>query len=1163
MKKIIGLILFAVLSMNLIASFEYQNERGSLLVNYSNDNNDLQQSVGSVVALPALSAEIEVIDCEYEIYDKENNLIRTEKTRNTDAVRISDSFVMRELYGHRIEISNIENQEDGKAVIKNIQFRVNPVNQVEIPNKISSAFAPVYRSITGNYAESYLYLAEIAPTKMLIIAKENLSETLQIFMDWKNACGIETDLFSITEAGGTSNNIKSFIADRYNNEETRPDYLLLVGDVDDSFELPAFYIENPNNGTLDVTDMPYTFVEGDDYFPEIISGRFSIDSEMELMTIINKIIFYEKTPYMEDPSWLESATLVAGNYSSEPPTPTTPVHTSEWLAEKLNQYGYANVDEFYYPGIYPGTQEIINSINSGVNLITYRGWGNANGWHFPEFKSSHIDQLNNGVMLPVVTSFVCNTGDYANIDVDPCFGEKFVRAGTPSSPKGAVIFVGPSDLHTSTKYNNSMFSGFYHGLLNEDNYTFGTALLRSKYELYDNFPNQREIGQDAEFYFNVYNILGDPSLVMRTRIPDAINATVANEISTGTNFLEISADNIAGGIISAMKDGNIISRKILESDNEIIYFDPQTVGEIEITITKPNRIPFIQTVNVVNSAIDLGISNLSTSDVIAGAQVELFIEVTNYGTDEASNITADLTSNDGMVTIDSGSGNFGSIAGGASATAEFSFTVDPTCLDSESLSFTLTMSNGDVNKFELINSSILFEITGVDIPGGGVLCPGDTEEVEITVKNIGNINVEGLTAIATAMSDAIITSETLMEFGDVDINGTATATLGISVADDCFNGRMVSIQLNFEDNENQTCSAIYTTEIGNVQITDPTGADAYGYYAYDNNDVDNDGNPFEQTPVYEWHTVDPNDGGDGEVLLMGDDDTEILNLPFTFQYYGRNEDVISICTNGWIAFEETEVNDFTNWNIPAALGPYGMVAAYWDDIVGDLLIPDDNIHADVRISYKYFADENAFVMQWNDAFNSDNDTSVVQFEIVLYNPAVHTTETGDGIIQINYHTIDNPDMDGNFATVGIENHDQTVGLAYTYANFYAASASPLTAGLAIRFTTESPDNYLAADEDEISQLGMKLMGNYPNPFNPTTSINFSLNENDQNVSLTVYNAKGQLVKKLLDEKLVAGNHSIVWNGDDADGANVSSGVYFYKLSNDNGKTLSGKCLLLK
>ena len=50
-------------------------------------------------------------------------------------------------------------------------------------------------------------------------------------------------------------------------------------------------------------------------------------------------------------------------------------------------------------------------------------------------------------------SYVCNSNDFAN-NVDPCLAEAIIRGGTPSVPKGGVAFVGPSDLHTSTKYNN-------------------------------------------------------------------------------------------------------------------------------------------------------------------------------------------------------------------------------------------------------------------------------------------------------------------------------------------------------------------------------------------------------------------------------------------------------------------------------------------------------------------------------------------------------------------------------------------------------------------------------------------------------------------------------------------------------------------------------------
>ena len=97
--------------------------------------------------------------------------------------------------------------------------------------------------------------------------------------------------------------------------------------------------------------------------------------------------------------------------------------------------------------------------------------------------------------------------------------------------------------------------------------------------------------------------------------------------------------------------------------------------------------------------------------------------------------------------------------------------------------------------------------------------------------------------------------------------------------------------------------------------------------------------------------------------------------------------------------------------------------------------------------------------------------------------------------------------------------------------------------------------------DEEININVEL-GNYPNPFNPTTTIKFSLVE-DSNLELSIYNAKGKKVKQFLSDQLSAGQHSIIWNGDDEMGNPVSSGVYFYKLIM-NGKIESvKKCLLLK
>ena len=102
--------------------------------------------------------------------------------------------------------------------------------------------------------------------------------------------------------------------------------------------------------------------------------------------------------------------------------------------------------------------------------------------------------------------------------------------------------------------------------------------------------------------------------------------------------------------------------------------------------------------------------------------------------------------------------------------------------------------------------------------------------------------------------------------------------------------------------------------------------------------------------------------------------------------------------------------------------------------------------------------------------------------------------------------------------------------------------------------------YETGIENNINSLHFSAI-NYPNPFNPTTKINYSLNENSK-VSLKVYNIKGQKVKTLIDEKMEAGEHSIIWNGRDSNSNRVGSGIYFYKLKAGDFQKVK-KMLLLK
>jgi len=96
---------------------------------------------------------------------------------------------------------------------------------------------------------------------------------------------------------------------------------------------------------------------------------------------------------------------------------------------------------------------------------------------------------------------------------------------------------------------------------------------------------------------------------------------------------------------------------------------------------------------------------------------------------------------------------------------------------------------------------------------------------------------------------------------------------------------------------------------------------------------------------------------------------------------------------------------------------------------------------------------------------------------------------------------------------------------------------------------------------EVIDEGFKLQS-YPNPFNPETTISFSIPEESE-INITIYNVKGQKVVTLENDIISAGMHSVVWNGKDINGNRVSSGVYLFRL-NVNGKTEKvKKCLLLK
>ncbi len=160
-----------------------------------------------------------------------------------------------------------------------------------------------------------------------------------------------------------------------------------------------------------------------------------------------------------------------------------------------------------------------------------------------------------------------------------------------------------------------------------------------------------------------------------------------------------------------------------------------------------------------------------------------------------------------------------------------------------------------------------------------------------------------------------------------------------------------------------------------------------------------------------------------------------------------------------------------------------------------------------------------------------------------------------GVTQIKMYQLDGL---GNYSQVASYTTDLCIPSQFTDFDVYNdklyLSRQSLLICYDIIYYTEN-DSYEIVPSNEISAY------NYPNPFNPETTISFDLPQKDK-VELVVYNLKGQKVKTLINDEVDKGRHTIIWNGTNNQGKEVASGVYYYRLSCGN-YTKTNKMVLIK
>jgi hypothetical protein len=934
--------------------------------------------------------------------------------------------------------------------------------------KPSRAFENLYNSFIVNYERRSMDYQK--PSILYILSNNSSSyqSILDVLLDWRKEQGYVVNTANIADIGSSTGLIKNYISTAYTNWTNPPEFVVLVGDAGGSYNVPTYF--ESWSGYSGEGDHPYTTLEGNDQLSDVLIGRLSFSGTTELATIVNKIINYEKTPYMGE-NWLSRASLVGDTN----PSGISTITTNEYIHEVLDRNGFEDVRTIYSGDF---DAQMVSDINDGVAFTNYRGYiGMSN------FGVNDINGLNNGFMLPFATFITCGTGSFSGSGSTVI--EAMIRAGTPSQPKGGVAAIGTATIYTHTMFNNVMDMGFYSGIFIDHIHSAGGALMAGKLNLWKQYPSNPSDFTNIFSHWN--NLMGDPSLRLWTGTPKSMDVTLKTSIKVGTNFYDILVED---DVHNPIQDARVVIYRAnqlqeIQYSNEnglvTIPLGAITAGEVTVTALKDGFIPFQTDILVEDPPVNI---NVDLNDVIitdngsgasigngngllnGGESIELSIPLSNLNSSDATGVYGLLSSANPRVTLSIDSVFYGNISGsgGPFPSDPFVFHLSANVREEENLQIRLLMVDDNNREWETdlqltsTASEVVFSNMNISDNNDGILNPGETVNLNVVLKNSGSSTAFNVFGVLSTNSSLLTVEDGIGSWGSMSpSNANVMNTDGFSVSANpsAIPGSIVNLELTLTIGGGQQSTIMFPVQIGEAEVTDPLGPDEHGYYIYDSGDW-----LYANAPTFDWIEIDSRYGGEGTTVSLSDggdnqDDVQVLTLPFMFRMYGQSYNQISVCSNGWISMGTTTLNSFRNYRLPGTGGPSPMIAAFWDDLVQT---------NSGRIYKWHDAINHRYIVQWSSVRTFDkNDTET--FQVILKDPTYYYTPTGDGEIIIQYKVFNNTSsgqyswnqVHGNYVTIGIEDQTGTVGLEYTFDNQYPVTAMPLEDSTAILITTRGSD----------------------------------------------------------------------------------------------------------
>jgi hypothetical protein len=929
------------------------------------------------------------------------------------------------------------------------------VNQKQVPlRRLSKAMMPFYRAEVINFDQ--LGLDDPGPQSgtLLIICRDDPNVLIEVnkIAEWKRKKGFNTVAATSTQTGTSSSTIHDYIQDMYTDPTVDPplEYVMMVGDASGSYGMAA---------ASSTSDYGYSLLEGGDIIAEVSIGRLSFSSLGELRTIRAKILGYESNPYMggSNPDWFQDAWMYAGTSMGV----TSTIHTKEYVRELLYGAGYHQILLDTHGSSVSETL-IRSRLNAGVSI-----WNHRPAW-VGEIYCSHVDELNNGWMLPVCLNLTCGTGDFVGSDdVSECL----LRGGNPTTPNGAIGAIATATLGTHTAQNNAFDGAFFHALISLGQYHVGDALSVGK----AHFMWQYQGSSSAQNYCYWNNLMGDPSVEVWTTTPELIHADFPATMAVGTNTITVAVENassqpVEGAYVHAYKHNETFVGDVTDASGQVtLPISATTADTLFITITGHTYKPVVGYALVQTSAHNVAPINVVIDDDNTGYSqgnnngepnpgeaLEINVTLKNWGYQSVTGVSATMSTTDPHVTsIDNATVYYGSIGAGGQVTpsTDFELTLSPTIPDRHQIQLSLEITDNTLTTYDAL---VVLDIQEINLDyvdhdwlnaGNGIFDPGETVNLQVTLLNKGQVDApSGITATASVNHPQITVLDPTGTYPAIPQGASATNTsdpIQIQADSYLYAGTPFQVTLTIQHTSGFRDTVIFNDTLGTTLVTDPLGPDAYGYYAFDNGDT-----PYSKRPSYLWVEIDPGYGGNGTVLDLPDygenqDASVMVTLPFSIQFYRETHSRITVCSNGWLAFgDQSNISHAENWRIPGALGAMSQVSAVWDDY--QLYTSGDG-----RVWKYYDSANHRLIIEWSRVYNRGNGNRET-FEVIIFDESYYPTPTNDAEILIQCQTV----TSGLNASVGIDNQDQSIGMEYYFNNHYPTPALPPTSGRSILFTTD-------------------------------------------------------------------------------------------------------------